>query len=75
MSLPRAPNVAPLRALWSLLDGIWGLLKGSWVVLVLGAYLFRGSSAKQDFVGCRSSGALVSRVPPPIAAPIRKQSA
>ena len=24
------PNVALLRALWSLLDGIWGLLKGSW---------------------------------------------
>ena len=27
------PNVPPLKALWSLLDGIWGLLKGSWGVL------------------------------------------
>ena len=26
----RPPNVAPLRAPWSLLDGIWGVLKGSW---------------------------------------------
>ena len=26
--LPRPPNVALLRALWSLLVGIWGLLKG-----------------------------------------------
>ena len=28
-----APNVPPLRALWSLLDGIWGIVKGSWEVL------------------------------------------
>ena len=34
--LPRPPNAALLRALWSLLDGIWGVLKGSWGVLVLG---------------------------------------
>ena len=27
---PGPPNVALLRALWSLLDCIWGLLKGSW---------------------------------------------
>ena len=27
------PNVALLRALWSLLDGIWGSLQGSWGVL------------------------------------------
>ena len=33
--LPRTPNVAPLRALWSLLDGIWGVLKGSWGMLVI----------------------------------------
>ena len=33
-TLPRPPNVALLKALWSLLDGIWGLLKGSWGVLV-----------------------------------------
>ena len=32
--LPRLPNVALLRALWSLLDGIWGVLKGSWGVLL-----------------------------------------
>ena len=31
--VPTPPNVAPLRALWSLLDGIWGLLKGSLGVL------------------------------------------
>ena len=30
---PRPPNVALLRALWSLLHGIWGVLKGSWGVL------------------------------------------
>ena len=30
------PNVALLRALWSLLDGNWGVLKGSWGVLVVG---------------------------------------
>ena len=32
-SRPRPPNVALLRALWSLLDGIWGLLRvvgGCW---------------------------------------------
>ena len=33
-SLPRAPNIPLLRALWSLLDGTWGVLKGSWGVLV-----------------------------------------
>ena len=33
--LPRPPNVPPLRALWSLLDGIWGVLEGIWGVLVL----------------------------------------
>ena len=33
-ALQRPPNVALLRALWSLLDGIWGSLKGSWGVLV-----------------------------------------
>ena len=33
--LPRPPNVPPLRALWSLLDGICGILKGSWEVLVI----------------------------------------
>ena len=33
--LPRPPNVALFRALWSLLDGIWGFLKGSWGVLVV----------------------------------------
>ena len=27
--LPAAPNVALLRALWSLLDGTWGILNGS----------------------------------------------
>ena len=32
-SKPRPPNVALLRALWSLLDGIWGVLKGSWGVM------------------------------------------
>ena len=32
--LPRPPNGALLRAIWSLLDGIWGLLKGSWGVPV-----------------------------------------
>ena len=32
---PSAPNVPPLRALWSLLDGIWGVLKGTWGALVL----------------------------------------
>ena len=32
--LLRPPNVALLRALWSLLDGIWGVLQGSWGVLV-----------------------------------------
>ena len=32
--LPRPPNVALLRALSYLLDGIWGLLKGNWGVLV-----------------------------------------
>ena len=30
---PTPPNVPPLRAIRSLLDGIWGLLKGSWGVL------------------------------------------
>ena len=30
----KSPNVALLRALWSVLDGIWGVLKGSWGVLV-----------------------------------------
>ena len=33
---PAPPNVALLRALWSLLDGIWGVLKGSWGVLAWG---------------------------------------
>ena len=28
--LPAPPNVPPLRALWSLLDGICGVVKGSW---------------------------------------------
>ena len=41
IGLPRPPNVALLRALWSLLDGIWGVFKGSWgvlvVVLIMGA--------------------------------------
>ena len=30
---PTPPNVALLRALWSLLDGISGILKGGWGVL------------------------------------------
>ena len=30
---PRPPNVALLRALWSVLDGSWGVLKSSWGVL------------------------------------------
>ena len=30
---PRPPNVALLKAFWSLLAGIWGLLKASWGVL------------------------------------------
>ena len=34
LSVPAPPNVALLRAVWSLLDGIWGVLKGSWGVLV-----------------------------------------
>ena len=34
VNIPRPPNVPPLRASWSLLDGIWGLLKGTWGVLV-----------------------------------------
>ena len=38
MPVPRAPNVALLRALWSLFNGIWGLLKGSWGVLVKGIF-------------------------------------
>ena len=33
--MPRPPNVALLRALWSPIDGIWGVLKVSWEVLVL----------------------------------------
>ena len=33
-NVPRPPNVALLRALWSLLVGIWDILKGSWGVLV-----------------------------------------
>ena len=33
--LPRPPNVALFRALWSLLVGIWGILKGSWGMLDL----------------------------------------
>ena len=33
-SFPIPPNVALLRALWSLLVGIWGTLKGTWGVLV-----------------------------------------
>ena len=32
--LPSPPNVAPLRALWYLSDGIWGLLKASWRMLI-----------------------------------------
>ena len=31
--MPRPPNVALFRALWSLIDGIWGIFKGSWGVL------------------------------------------
>ena len=27
-NLPRPPNIPPLRALWSLLDGIWSVLIG-----------------------------------------------
>ena len=34
--IPRPPNVALLRALWSLLVGIWDLLKGSWGMWCLG---------------------------------------
>ena len=37
---PRPPNVAPLRALGSLLDSIWGVLKGSGGVLVIVAAVF-----------------------------------
>ena len=40
--VPRAPNVALLRAFWSLFDGIWGLLKGSWGVLVWALGFFKG---------------------------------
>ena len=32
---PRPPNVPPLRALWSAIDGIWGSLKGSLGLLVI----------------------------------------
>ena len=31
--LSRPPNVALLRAFWSLLDGIWSVLKGTGAVL------------------------------------------
>ena len=34
-SFPRPPNVALMRDLWSLLDGIGGVLKGSWGVVVV----------------------------------------
>ena len=30
---PAPPNIALLRALWSLLDGTWGILNSSWGVL------------------------------------------
>ena len=43
-SVPRPPNVALLRALGSLLDGIWGVLKGSWGVLVKGHESSRADS-------------------------------
>ena len=33
--VPKPPNIPPLRALWSVLDGIWAILKGSWGVLVV----------------------------------------
>ena len=39
-AVPGPPNVALLRALWSLLDGIWGVLKGSWGALV---YIRKGA--------------------------------
>ena len=34
--VPRPPNAAPLRALWSLLVGMWCILRGGWGVLVYG---------------------------------------
>ena len=35
-SLPAAPSVALLRALWSPLDGIWGAFKGSFGGVLIG---------------------------------------
>ena len=32
------PNVALLRALWPLVDGIWAVLKGSWGVLDVSSF-------------------------------------
>ena len=38
MPLSRPPNLHPLRALRSLVDGIGDLLTGSWGVLVEGSF-------------------------------------